>query len=243
MKSLKPFLLGILLVLGLGLPGYSQAAKAFLFSRSAILENYRNGDFDQVVAALKPILNPGQSVSRADSIFDLRLLGVVWVADPKTREKGRYCWIHLLDLDAKADLVDLFVGEEVDRFWERTRMEHRVRQRTARLHSSDTDWITADEAEALQKLLDAETMEAKVDDSKGLVPSSKPALAEEATYRQPFGNVSQTDSRIFWKRPGTWIAAAMTAGVVGFTMYYTLGDPPPPREKLYHVSKETASLP
>ncbi len=243
MMHRKLSLLGLMLILGLSWPSASQAANTALFSRAAILENYRNGDFDQVVDGLKPILSPGHRVSRSDSLFALRLLGVVWVADPKTREKGRYCWIQLLDLDAKSDLVDLFVGEEVDRFWERTRMEHRVRQRTARLQGNDTDWITSDEAEALQKLLDVESIGAQSEDSMGLVLSANQAKADGSSIRQPFGNVAEADTRSFWKRPGTWIAGAVTAGVVGFTMYYTLGDPPAPREKLYHVSKETASLP
>lgn len=219
----------------------SQAGNAAVFSRAVILDHYRNGDFDQVVAGLKPILVPGHSVSRSDSLFALRLLGVVWVADPKTREKGRYCWIQLLDLDAKADLVDLFVGEEVDRFWERTRLEHRVRQRSARAHSSDTDWITPEEAEALQKLLDAENTEVLSGDSIGAPPSAFQGQGQSPSFGKPFGYEADTDARPYWKRPGTWIAAVMTAGVVGFTMYYTLGDAPTPREKLYHVAKETAS--
>jgi hypothetical protein len=226
----------------------SQASTGWHFSRSSVLADYRNGNFEQVIASLKGIMAEGAKVSAADSVFAFRLLGVVYVSDPQTREKGRYCWLHLLELDAKSNLVDLFVGEEIDRFWERTRMEFRVRYQGVVLPKNlDSTWITPDEALALQKLLDEESQPSHLVDTTVMVTSSlesgeKPGGMQSANSEaRPFGNAIDIDSRPYWRRPGSWMAAAVTAGVVGFTMYYTLGDTPTPKEKFYHVPKETAS--
>lgn len=223
------------------LPSFSEG-KIFSFSRAELTEAYRQGDFEKITTTLRPILTPGNAVSRIDSLFAYRLLGVVYAADPKTRETGRHCFLKLLDLDAKANLVDLFVGTELDQLWEKTRLEHQVRQRLKQTAVRDTDWLTPEDAEALQRLFDAG--EDAEDANLVLTPNSTPALPLEtqpATTGFPFGNAVVEDERPYWKRPGTWIAAAFAAGVVGYTVYYNLGDAPQDDAKLYHVSKETAS--
>jgi hypothetical protein len=260
-----PLRLGAFLLIVVGLTCMSaHAGKTLAFSRASLNEAYRQGDFEKIVISLKPILTPGNFVSRIDSIFAYRLLGVVYAADPKTREVGRHCFMKLLDLDPKANLVDLFVGEELDNLWEKTRVEHRVLQRFVRVSTRDTAWLTPEDAEALQRLFDAEeadpTMASGKEDAAvagmGVEAKDQPLNNAHIPWQKiPFGNAPVTDTRPavraefrsesrsqpFWRRPGTWIAAGMAAGVVGFTVYYTLGDENPGREKLYHVSKETAS--
>jgi hypothetical protein len=224
-------------------------ASGWSFSRNGALALYRQGDFEQVVRQLSPILTPGNPVSKTDSSFAFRLLGVVYAADPKTRELGRHCWMNLLDQDPKADLVDLFVGEELDHLWERTKLEHQARKAMAQRSHKDAAWMTPEDAAALQKLLEmqedgdkpksAPAAEKKVSTvSYGATPSE----AQEPTASAiPFGNALDTDHRPYWKRPGTWIAASMAAGVVGLTVYYTFGESAEPSKKLYHVPNETAS--
>jgi len=242
-KTLNPFVCLALLAIGLVLPSDSPAA-AWAFSKVTVEREYRDADFDAVIRSLEPILEPGQQVNRTDSLFALRTLGVVFASNPKTREKGRYCWFKALEIDAKADLVDLFVGEEIDRLWERTRLEFKARPKASPAASEDAAWLTLEEAEALQKLWDEpeipkSTAAASPAAISGLPQADDPAGADK--MRAPFGNERSADLRPYWRRPGSWIAAAVTAGVVGFTVYYTLGDTPPPQEKHYHVSKEVAS--
>jgi hypothetical protein len=242
-------------------------AGVWSFSRPRALEFYRQGDFEQVIRQLSPILEPGNSVSKTDSVFAFRLLGVVYAADPKTRELGRHCWMNLLDREPKANLVDLFVGEELDHLWERTRLEHQARMAMAQRAQKDAAWMTQDDAAALQKLLEMQDeamglqvassqvkpktkANAVVEESKAALPGGQAAVsadigeqenAETAEARFPFGNALDKDERPYWKRPGTWIAASMAAGVVGLTVYYTFGESAEPPQKLYHVPNETAS--
>lgn len=235
-------------------------AGGWSFSRNRTLEFYRQGDFEQVIRQLSPILSDGNAVSKSDSVFAFRVLGVVYASDPKTRELGRHCWMNLLDKDAQANLVDLFVGEELDHLWERTRLEHQARMIMAQRAQKDAAWMTPEDAAALQKLLEIETNELSTISprSKPLSPSGPSASSRQIPIQSPtqspaqsemevgasaipFGNGSDTDKRSYWKRPGTWIAASMAAGVVGFTVYYTFGEGTEPPQKLYHVTNETAS--
>jgi hypothetical protein len=243
---MHPFKALAFLGFALAFAASSSQAGGWSFSRHRALECYRQGDFEQVIRQLSPILSVGNPVSKMDSIFAFRLLGVVYAADPKTRELGRHCWMNLLDRDPQANLVDLFVGEELDHLWERARLEHQARMAMLQRARKDTVWMTSDDAAALQKLLDME------DESIPPKSSEQHQVAErvqEKTMSEmpipsatiPFGNGSVSDNRPYWKRPGTWIAASMAAGVVGFTVYYTFGENAEPPQKLYHVSNETAS--
>lgn len=227
------------LVLMVGVLFSITEGKSFFFSRPELTEAYRQGDFEKITHSLRPILTPGNAVSRIDSLFAYRLLGVVYAADPKTRETGRHCFLKLLDLDPKANLVDLFVGTELDQLWEKTRLEHSVRQRLKHAAMRDTDWLSPEDAEALQRLFDAG--EFPEEEKQALAAPALSAETHPVASSLPFGNSTSEDARPYWKRPGTWIAAAFAAGVVGYTLYYNLGDAPQDDAKLYHVSKETAS--
>lgn len=224
-------------------------AKAFTFARPALLEAYRQGDFESIAVTLRPLLTPGHAVSRVDSLFAYRLLGVIYAADPKTREMGRHCWMKLLDMDPQANLVDLFVGEELDHLWEKTRVEHAVLQSLTRKtrRAQDSLWLTPEDAAALQRLLESGEGGAGGEPaghaSAAPEPKARAAAAASAdeTAPLPFGNRPADDGRPYWKRPGTWLAAAVSAGVVGMTLYILWGDAGDAGEKLYHVSNETAS--
>jgi hypothetical protein len=53
---------------------------------------------------------------------------VVYSANPQTREKGKYYMYRMLEMMPSAELVDMFVSDEVDRIFERVRKEFMVRQ-------------------------------------------------------------------------------------------------------------------
>ena len=87
---------------------------------------YSDGEFDRVIRSLTDY-GKGCTCSREDSVFAEKHLAVVLAANPSTRELGRYHMFLMLDLAPGADLLDMFVGEEVDAVFEKVRKEHIVR--------------------------------------------------------------------------------------------------------------------
>jgi hypothetical protein len=108
--------------------GMADAAE-FRVDSAQIDSDYRNGEFEKIESALKPILRPGASAIRRDSLLAWKYLAVVYAANPATREKGRYCMLRMLELDPASDLLDLFVGEQVDDVFGKARRENELTTR------------------------------------------------------------------------------------------------------------------
>jgi hypothetical protein len=64
-----------------------------------------------------------------DSIFIAKHLAVVYTANPATREKGKGYMFLLLDLMPSAKIVDMFVGEEIDRIFDKVKEEFTVQEK------------------------------------------------------------------------------------------------------------------
>jgi hypothetical protein len=94
-----------------------------------IHEAYSNGDFDEVVRRVEVFQENKPQHSLSDSVFIAKHLAVVYAANPRTREKGRYYMFRLLEMNPTADLVDMFVSEELDQTFEKVRKEFSVRER------------------------------------------------------------------------------------------------------------------
>lgn len=92
---------------------------------------YHDGEFDKVVRALDGYVKGSCSCAHADSVFAEKHLAVVLAANPATRELGRYHMYRLLDLAPGGDLLDMFVGEEVDAVFDKVRKEHAIRSAAA----------------------------------------------------------------------------------------------------------------
>src|SRR5689334_11986953 len=75
---------------------------------------YNDGEFERVIRALDPYAKGECACARGDSIFAEKHLAVVYAANPDTRERGRFHMHKLLDLVPGGDLLDMFVGDEVD---------------------------------------------------------------------------------------------------------------------------------
>jgi hypothetical protein len=94
-----------------------------------IHEAYSNGDFDEVIRRVEKFQEEKPRHTLSDSIFVAKHLAVVYAANPRTREKGRYYMFRLLEMNPTADLVDMFVSEELDQTFEKVRKEFSVRER------------------------------------------------------------------------------------------------------------------
>lgn len=116
------------LFMAMGNSAWAQAPAPVKLDQAAIQSAYNDGDFDKVVKIINDFTLQTPKTSRADSIFISKHLAVVYSANPQTREKGKYYMYRLLEMMPSAELVDMFVSDEVDRIFEKVRKEFMVRQ-------------------------------------------------------------------------------------------------------------------
>jgi hypothetical protein len=113
------------------LPGLCAAAD---LNRIAIHYQYSDGDFPAVIRSIDAFTQRRKAWSRDDSLFIAKHLGVVYAANPDTRELGRYHMVRLLELEPAADLSDMYVSDEIHEVFQRVRKENeaRIRESAAR---------------------------------------------------------------------------------------------------------------
>ncbi|MEO7427193.1 MAG: hypothetical protein ABI036_18540 [Fibrobacteria bacterium] len=121
----------ILIVLALVLPGSPASAAPRALDQARIHASYNNGDFDKVIKELEAYQKADRFSFPGERVFLEKYLAVVYAANPGTRELGRYHMYRLLDLAPEADLLDMFVGEEVDAVFDKVRKEHSLRSKAA----------------------------------------------------------------------------------------------------------------
>lgn len=96
--------------------------------RARIHGEYGDGNFEIVTQILEEFRSKHRSFRTMDSLFVAKYLGVVYASNPASREKGKYWLYRMLQIDPTSDLVDMYVGEEVDRTFEKVRQEFIVRR-------------------------------------------------------------------------------------------------------------------
>ncbi|MBW8886129.1 MAG: hypothetical protein JF616_00100 [Fibrobacteres bacterium] len=123
-------------------------AGAASIDHDALHHAYNEGDFDAVLKLTDPFTNGKETYSRSDSAFVFKHLAVVYSANPKTREKGKYYMYRLLEMLPSAELVDMYVSDEVDRLFDKVRKEFKSRQKN---FGVDTTLISLPEKEPAPK--------------------------------------------------------------------------------------------
>jgi hypothetical protein len=88
-------------------------AKAAKLDTAAAHAIYTDGDFDEVIAKLEPYLTQKLPMSRAESLFVFKHLGVIFSKDAASREKGKYCFRKLFDLNPEAQILDMYATDDI----------------------------------------------------------------------------------------------------------------------------------
>ncbi len=104
-------------------------ASAATVDQNAIHNAYNEGDFDAVLKLTEQFTGGKETYSRADSVYVCKHLAVVYSANPKTREKGKFYMYRMLEMLPSAELVDMYVSDEVDRIFDKVRKEFKMRQK------------------------------------------------------------------------------------------------------------------
>lgn len=186
------------------------AATAVPLNQKDIHAAYNEGDFDKVTALIDVFTKANKTYTRADSIFIAKHLAVVYSANPQTREKGRYFMYRLLEMMPSAELVDMFVSDEIDRIFDKVRKEFLARQKGFGVDSAQ---ISLPEKASTGSSASAGNAAKPGPGATG--PSSE-YLAASSKEKQPV-----------WKRNGFWIAGGVGLVVAGTAAYfiYTQDEP------------------
>ncbi len=205
----------------------SVAAKSgVLLNQKEIHAAYNEGDFDKVTSLIDAFNKANKSYSRADSIFIAKHLAVVYSANPQSREKGKYFMYRLLEMMPSAELVDMFVSDEIDRIFDKVRKEFLTRQKSFGVDSTQIsmpDKPSAGSASA----------------SAGK-PASRPA-AENSGPSSEFLAATREEKQPYWKRNGFWIAGGIGLIVAGSAAVYIYSQQAAPAGKTIVIPAETSA--
>jgi hypothetical protein len=206
----------------------ANAGGAIVLNQKDIHEAYNEGDFDKVTALIEAFNRANKTYSRADSIFIAKHLAVVYSANPQSREKGKYYMYRLLEMMPSAELVDMFVSDEIDRIFDKVRKEFMARQKG---FGVDSTQISVPEKPASRNTAVAANQPADAAKaSDGKTHSADYAAATSA------GSSNQS----YWKRNGFWIAGGVGLIVAGTTAYFIYSDEQPAGKTIVIPSETTA---
>jgi hypothetical protein len=167
--------------------------------QKAIHNAYNEGDFEKVTNLIEAFTKANKTYSRADSIFIAKHLAVVYSANPQTREKGKYYMYRLLEMMPSAELVDMFVSDEIDRIFEKVRKEFLARQKGFGVDSSQ---ISMPDKPATGS-------------AAAHSASAQPAKGPSPEYLE----ATRPEKQSFWKRNGMWVAGGVGLAVAGTVAY------------------------
>ena len=192
------------------------AAGSVVLDQKEIHSAYNEGDFDKVISLIEVFNRANKSSSRADSIFVAKHLAVVYSANPQHREKGRYYMYRLLEMLPSAELVDMFVSDEIDRIFDKVRKEFLVRQSGFGVDSTQIS----------------------------MPDKASTGSAASASAQQPAPAAKSSSSGgSFWKRNAFWIAGGAGVVIAGAAAaYILLSDDPTPQGKSIVIPAQTTMV-
>jgi hypothetical protein len=98
--------------------------------QAKIKDTYKEGDFEEAISQLEAFRKAHRAYDGDDSVFIAKYLGVMYAAEPATREKGKYFLNQMLDLRPEATLADMYVSDDIYRIFERLSEENRTRRKS-----------------------------------------------------------------------------------------------------------------
>lgn len=200
-------------------PAPAAASPGSTLDQKAVHNAYNEGDFEKVTNILEAYTKANQTYPRADSIFIAKHLAVVYSANPQTREKGKYFMYRMLEMMPSAELVDMFVSDEIDRIFEKVRKEFVARQKG---FGVDSTQISTPEK-----------------------PATGSAANAERTAAQPSGpskdylEASGSEKGTFWPRNGMWVAGGVGLAVAATVAFFIATSDEAPADKTYVIPAES----
>lgn len=198
----------------------AQAPAGSTLDQKAIHNAYNEGDFDKVTKLIEAYTKSNKTYPRNDSIFIAKHLAVVYSANPQTREKGKYYMYRLLEMMPSAELVDMFVSDEIDRIFEKVRKEFVARQKG---FGVDSTQISSPEKPATGSAAHAEQA------------SAQPAAGPSKEYQE----ATRPEKDSFWKSKGMWVAGGVGLVTAGTVIYLIMASDNTPTTHTITIPNQT----
>lgn len=80
---------------------------------AAVRRYYMDGDFEPAIDLLETAMRYKTGFSREDTIFIFKHLGVMYVANYETREKGKRYMRRLLEVEPTARILDMYASDMI----------------------------------------------------------------------------------------------------------------------------------
>jgi hypothetical protein len=195
-------------------------------NQKSIHSAYNEGDFEKVIGQIESFTKANKSYSRNDSVFIAKHLAVVYSANPQTREKGKYYMYRLLEMMPSAELVDMFVSDEIDRIFEKVRKEFVSRQKG---FGVDSTQISSPEKPATGSAAHAEA-----------TATASPAPGAPAAGPSPeYLAAGRPEKESFWKSKGMWVAGGVGLLTAGTVAYFILSSDDTPKTHTITIPNQT----
>ncbi len=91
---------------------------------AAIRKNYLEGELSKVSDSLEAWRQNPVLGSHADSVFVYRHLGIVYASNEANHNRAESYFNLLLRLEPELDVLDPFVSNTVEEFWEKVKLRH-----------------------------------------------------------------------------------------------------------------------
>jgi hypothetical protein len=101
----------------------SSWASSERLDRISVQRDYRDGNFEEVTRFITTFQQRNPKCQPDDSLFIAKHLAVIYASSPATREKGKYWMYQMLTLSPSANLLDMFVSEDIDHLYDKIRLE------------------------------------------------------------------------------------------------------------------------
>ncbi len=210
-------------------PSAKAGQSAESLNQKEIHNAYNEGDFDKVLSLIDTFNRTHKTYPKADSIFLAKHLAVVYSANPKTREKGKYFMYRMLEMLPSAELVDMFVSDEIDRIFDKVRREYLVRQQGFGIDSTQ---ITSPSKPSTGSAAAASTQTAQ----------TNPASSNSPTNSSPSASSSSSSSdKSFFKRNAFWIAGGAGLAIAGVAAIVIISQDTPAAGKTISIPNKTTA--
>lgn len=141
------------------LPGAQRTADTV--DQQRVHAEYGDGNFETVTQILEDYRARHEIYRVSDSVFIAKYLGVVYAANPSSKEKGKYWLYRMLSMDPGQDLVDLYVGEAVQSTFEKVRSEFIMRRNYRGINDTKLNKAVAEDEQKRDTVVRKDTVVVK----------------------------------------------------------------------------------